>query len=389
MRKTSNSNQYKKRIVNNIKRRNQQKKQKIQISNKASHLVPLLNQRDGAAEITAGLKTIFEPEEIAIENIFQRTWAFFGNHYRTQGRFNEAIPIYVELYNQMQEAQNKTKIRVHKGMPLCWISDCYRDLGFRLLAKRYMMYTLCEDAITGKGTVSPEKTGSYFRLNWILGLPDNEIKRYADEMWNISNENLHLSRYPEWIMQKIDHKWMVEFPNAQESTIYRANEYYIRTQMEQLGTTSGKSLEYLAAYTLSCIPGFRASVRQQTKSTDYDVVCALEGDYLDFRADLGQYIICECKDWSDKPADVTTITKLDSILDSAKVKCGIVFSQKGLSGKNKTLDADREQLKIFQKSGRVIIVIENQDYDYLANGGNFIALLREKYEKVRLDLSNN
>jgi hypothetical protein len=37
--------------------------------------------------------------------------------------------------------------------------------------------------------------------------------------------------------------------------------------------------------------------------------------------------------------------------------------------------------------GIVLVVIDEQDMLYIAEGGYFISLLRNKYEKVRLDLA--
>jgi len=34
----------------------------------------------------------------------------------------------------------------------------------------------------------------------------------------------------------------------------------------------------------------------------------------------------------------------------------------------------------------VIVVIDENDLDFVAKGGSFINLLRERYEKIRLDL---
>ena len=65
---------------------------------------------------------------------------------------------------------------------------------------------------------------------------------------------------------------------------------------------------------------------------------------------------------------------------------GILFSKKGISGAQNTTDAEREQLKVFQDRGMVIVVIDEKDLDFVADGGNFINLLRQRYEKIRLDL---
>lgn len=49
-------------------------------------------------------------------------------------------------------------------------------------------------------------------------------------------------------------------------------------------------------------------------------------------------------------------------------------------------DASLEQLKVFQDRGMVIVVVDEVDLRQVAEGANFIELLRERYEAVRLDL---
>ncbi len=155
--------------------------------------------------------------------------------------------------------------------------------------------------------------------------------------------------------------------------------------VDGLGDKSGKTLERLASYLMACMPGCRAYTRQRSHSTDYDVVCALEGIYADFRSELGRYIVCECKDWS-RPANFTTMAKLCRVLDSVKSRFGILFSRRGISGAGRTTQAEREQLKVFQDRGMVIAVIDEDDLNRVANGANMVSVLREKYEHVRLDL---
>ena len=85
-------------------------------------------------------------------------------------------------------------------------------------------------------------------------------------------------------------------------------------------------------------------------------------------------------------ADFTTMAKFCRILDSVKSKFGIVFSKKGISGEAQSRHAEREQLKVFQDRGMVIVVIDEDDLNDIANHANFVNLLRRKYERVRLDL---
>ena len=113
----------------------------------------------------------------------------------------------------------------------------------------------------------------------------------------------------------------------------------------------------------------------------------MEGFDVDFRSELGRYFVCECKDW-DEPADFTTMAKFCRVLDSVKSRFGILFSKSGIFGEGKTKYADREQLKVFQDRGMVIVVIDGKDLELISEGENFINLLRTKYERVRLDLTH-
>jgi hypothetical protein len=134
------------------------------------------------------------------------------------------------------------------------------------------------------------------------------------------------------------------------------------------------------------MPGCRTAKGQRSGTHQYDVVCSMEGPQLDFRSEFGRYFICECKDWEKKKADVRTMAVLCRALDSVKTRFGILFSKRGISGTGKGQNAEREQLKVFQDRGTVIVVVDEDDLRLLALGENFVSLLRRKYERVRLDL---
>lgn len=353
-----------------------------------SKLLPLLEQRDGAVLLLEKFRETFFPEVVASPTTEQRAWELTGLFYRNHQRFHEALPIFSGLYDHMLVAQEKTGRRAHKGMPLVWMSDCFSAIGFPVHAKRYLMLTLCEDAISMKGEVSPETLGVYFRLVWGHGLPDAVLKRYGREVYELSNQNPDDSFFPEWVLQELDQDWIAEFPAPKEAGLYFANTRYIRYVMSKMGKSSGKALERLADYILSCMPGCRTTRRQRSGSTDYDIVCTMEGFDVDFRSEFGRYFVCECKDWR-KPADFTTMAKLCRVLDSTKSCFGILFSKGGISGRGETAYAEREQLKVFQDRGMVIVVVDEGDLEYIARGGNFVQLLRAKYERVRLDLTHS
>ena len=349
-------------------------------------LYPVLDRRDGAAEFVRELPRKFKPMSIMDGESNQDTWTSVAAFYKAQNRLHEALLIYSALYDHMLVAQEETGMRYHKGTPLVWMSDCYARLGYNLISRRYLILTLVEDAIRESGKVSPDTTGVYFRVVWGGGLSDTQLKRYAEEIYSLHQANSSEAMYPEWVVQQLDQSWITQVPGPQEVGVYAVNLRYIRKLLSGLGDGTGKTLELLADYVLSCMPGCRTTRRAQTGSTDLDVVCSMEGFDVDFRSELGRYFVCECKDW-DTPADFTSLAKFCRVLDSVKSRFGILFSKHGISGEGKNRDAGLEQLKVFQDRGMVIVVIDESDLEQVANGANFISLLRTKYENVRLNLT--
>ncbi len=348
-------------------------------------LKSLLNKLNGAALLVKKLPLTYKPETIASANNNQRVWELIGLFYFNNKRYWESLSIFSSLYNHMLKAQLYKNEWIHKGMPLVWIRDCLLKMNFQVIAKRYEMLTLCEDAIAGKGNIDPEKGGIYYRSVIQKGMSDSELIRYAKNIYNLSKKNEVDSLFPEWILQELDQRWMNEFPSYIEGTKYIVSKTYIKYLLSKLGDKKGNYLERLAEYILSCMPGCRTYRRKKSKSTDYDVICAIEGIEADFRSELGRYFICECKDWN-KVANFSVIAKFCRVLDSVKSKFGILFSKKGISGYGKSIYAEREQIKVFQDRSMVIVVINQEEIEQIAEGANFINLLKEKYEKVRLDL---
>jgi hypothetical protein len=344
----------------------------------------LLDARDGCALLLIELP-IALPAVQMTEADAQDVWHSCGLYYQFQGRLHEALAIYDQMYEQYLLYQDTTGRRVHKGGALLRVSECHLALRHPVLAKRYLMLTTCEDALIHDGEIPPETTGVYFRMMWQYGMPHHELARYAQTMWTLAQEHPEPSRFPEWVVQHVDQHWMTGYPSAEEAYLYPTSRGYVRWLLTRLGTGDGKALELLAEYLLSAMPGCRASRRQQSYSTDYDVVCTLEGLDLDFRSELGRYFVAECKDWS-LPADVTAFAKFCRVLDSVKCHFGILFSREGISGTGKSEDAAREQLKVYQDRGMVVVVVTRDDLESVAAGENFITMLRSKYEQVRLDL---
>jgi len=347
-------------------------------------LIPILREPDAASKVIDALVNKYTPAQV--QNApGNRAWELAGLFLLNRSRSYEALAVFSRLYEHMLDAQKKAG-RVHKGMVLLWISECFFRLNFPVHAKRHLMLTLSEDAISSGGRVSPTETGVYFRLVWRHGLADEQLQRYAHELYQLSKGNPEEALFPEALVRHLDDKWVTELPSQLEAFSYRINTRYAQHLLTQIDNDpSGKKLELLASYLMSCIPGCRVSVRRRSPSTDYDLVCSVDGIEVDFRSEFGRYFVCECKDL-DKPADFTAMAKFCRVLDSTKSRFGILFSTRGISGAENLRDAAREQMKIFQDRGIVIVILDRNDLSTVAGGANLIALLRERYEAIRLDL---
>ena len=248
--------------------------------------------------------------------------------------------------------QLQTKTRIHKGMPLVRMSECHSKLNRPMLAKRYLMLTACEDAIRSKGQIVPEETGVYFRLVWERGFSHYLLVKYAREVWQISQQYPTESFFPEWIMQRLDQDWMIEFPSMEEAGLYFVTIPYIKWLLADLGSAHGVVLERLAHDLVSMMPGCRALMRSKTHSTDYDVVGIPEGLGLDFRSELGRYFLCECKGWECE-SRFTTMAKFCRVLDAAKCSFGILFSKKESQAKRTQVTQPESKSKFFSKEARL------------------------------------
>lgn len=314
-----------------------------------------------------------------------RPWLLCGHALREMNRWHEALATFRALYVRFLQAQALAS-PINKGDVLFWISDCYRHLGWPVHAKRSLMLALCEDAVHGRGVISPTSTGTYWQLVWLYGVPEARISSYATELYRSSKKYAEEAQFPEAMLQRLAaDDWATEVPAPEEVSIYHPNTLYVRFLLNKVGASHGEGLELLGQYLLSCIAGCRVSRRRIAKDTEHDLLCTLEGAYHDFRSELGRYFICECKDLQ-QAADFTATAKFCRVLDSVKARFGIMFSRNNISGRGRSRYAERAQLKVFHDRGIVIVVIDKNDVSSIAAGANFIALLRERYEEVRLDL---
>ena len=208
------------------------------------------------------LRENFSPEEDMSPEDVKHPWEAVGICYLLiLRRLQHALTIFETLYEAMLEFQEENDKRIHKGLALVWISECYVELGYPVHAKRYLMLTLCEDAISSQTHKDFNIAGSYWRLVHRHGISEEDFRNYltdAIEIWQSHKDGKDVW-YPEWMLQRIAQDWMTELPSPGESWLYNINSRYILHLMPKLGARKSYDFQFVAGYLLSCIPAAELS----------------------------------------------------------------------------------------------------------------------------------
>lgn len=325
----------------------------------------------------------FDPMDVVMEKHTHReAWINCGGVFYKSRNFRAALEVFERLYDLLCGYQLSSNTYVRKYDVLDWLAEIHKFLQHPALSNRCAILSLVDESMS-----NAELDASEFRIYEDLifdhGFRQEEVENLVDVIYKGDR-----SDFPEIILNDLNEfRWMKALPSTNEMAYYRANLHVIKVLFNQLGDGTGNALEKLAQYLFTVIPGCRAYRRTQTKQTDFDVWCHLDGVSPDFRKEIGHYVLCECKDWG-KPVGFGEIAKFARILDSANCKLGVMFAKNGISG-DSLRDAQLEQHKFYHKSGIVIAVVNKDDLERILQGESFLTLLREKYEEIRFTLSES
>jgi hypothetical protein len=208
-----------------------------------------LKEPDGGYTLATELPNRFTPKQIHLPGggTPQRAWEVAGCTLM-QNRPTDAILVFEALYNHMLRYEADERAHVHKGMPLCWISDCLLKLGYPAHAKRYLMYTLCEDAAEYGPNKRANGSGVYYRAVGQHQMTEPIVLEYTKRGHQIYEALGPPAWFPERVLCELDDRWMTNYPSHSEYGQYMANQTYIRHLLGQAGKAHdrGLGLERLA-----------------------------------------------------------------------------------------------------------------------------------------------
>lgn len=329
----------------------------------------------------------YTPQQVATDEATQDVWDMLAAWLREHAGAHATVQLLNLQYEHLRTYRRDRGDALYAGLPLLHMGDIYEQIGWPWHAQRSWLLSLCEAAVVRRGEVGVE-TGALQRFV-SQGASEIQVLRLAQNMWDAARKYRQLGHFPELVVGELhDDEWYAGTPSSVEAGGYPIARATGDWLVSRLGNSKGVDLERLAQYLLSCIPGCRTYRREETNSTDLDVVAVLDGPQIDFRSEFGRYLVCECKDWARR-ADVTTLLKFGGVLAAAKCRFGVLFSSEGLSGEGASTFGDRERLKLYQAQGIAIAVVSRRDIERCLDGVSFLSILRRKYEELRLDLKRS
>jgi hypothetical protein len=308
-------------------------------------------------------------------------------------QYHEALTvaqIFLDTYYSLQEEPPNE--RIHKGTPLQYLGIAYFSLNQMEQSRKFHIFAFIEDVLEhfeqNRTLETPAETvvrPATIVLKTRFRASDKELKDLQDFVWETARTEE--SFYPEEVYSKFiieSDKRSEIVARSIEERLYRINLHYLRKLKEKaFGDPTGKALELFAFYLFSCVDGFQTVLRKQTPSFHFDVIVRnLIKDHT-LLENLGEYIGIECKNIK---RDVNA-EELDHFIHKLRLhnmKCGIIFTRKGISGKEYGKSYGKLIVdKTFQRDGIIVFALTSDDITKICEGYNLLALILRKYEDTR------
>lgn len=156
----------------------------------------------------------------------------------------------------------------------------------------------------------------------------------------------------------------------------------------------GNKLEDLVTFIFENLNIFEVFKNRRSSTNEIDLVIRLTDigmlakKYGLFPFDNVSIFNVECKNYNKK-IDVTWVGKFYSLLSTCSQRFGLIFSKKGFTSKSKWTDAKGLVKKILLKDGIYILDINLKHLKDLANGKNFLDIIRDEKDALDLDINSD
>ncbi|MDK4724986.1 restriction endonuclease [Rhizobium phaseoli] len=161
-----------------------------------------------------------------------------------------------------------------------------------------------------------------------------------------------------------------------------------RVEKAETNDAKGKSLEALASFLLTGVPGLRCKYSNlRTRSSEIDLVVEYVPSTrrLSLFDEVGQYALVECKNWS-RPVGADQVRNFMGKLGKCKARLGVIFAKNGITGQADGTAALREIQSYFDRDGTMVLVFSLQELRPIDSGPAFYDVLDLKADNLRFDL---
>jgi hypothetical protein len=143
----------------------------------------------------------------------------------------------------------------------------------------------------------------------------------------------------------------------------------------------GKALEKLAKLLLESCDGLAVESRVPTAAGEIDLLVQNQNRSHPFLSTLGDYFICECKNW-EKKAGVQQIQNFALRIKKFDCKLGLYFSKSGITG-NITTHAKKEIHDLYCVEKCFLVVLSLDDLESIGQDVDFLEMLERKVRNIR------
>lgn len=342
---------------------------------------------------------IFDP----YEDPDRLLWNNVGIACLQRGQLMEALTVFQSQLQCYLDIQEKNKKRIHKGTPYHFLGQVYLIIGNLGYSREQFLLAFVEDILTeiqGKHDVKgiPKVDNALdCPAPIVLELTFRMRKNEMDDLYNFTNELVSKDSSDKWFYPElIVLKWRnfrektkeegLLITRAVEETLFHNNPYYLKELLERAkNDASGQSMEELATYLFSCVDGFEPIPKQQTEAFHFDVVVRNLIRAHPLLSMLGEYIGIEAKNIKD----TVSAEELNHFIHKLRLhnmRCGIIFTNKGISGIEYAGDSKygkNIQVKTFNRDNLIVFDITVNDVERIIEGNNLISILLAKYEDIR------
>ncbi|MBM3238429.1 ATP-binding protein [Candidatus Poribacteria bacterium] len=165
--------------------------------------------------------------------------------------------------------------------------------------------------------------------------------------------------------------------NAYNECLDAVKKRYSRQESD----AKGKALENLARLLLGSCVGLTVETRVNTASGEIDLLVHNQNRTHPFLSMLGEYFICECKNW-EKKAGVQLIQTFVHRIKTFECTLGLYFSKRGITG-NIAANAKKEIHDLYRDEKRFFVVLTLDDLNSIGQGRDFLEMLEEKKRDIQ------